>query len=123
MNNYRTMRLTDHRSANCFVRVYEDGDICFQSYDTDVLYFCHATDMLYCTGTYSQTTRKQIGWFLKEYFPNFSYHDVKRAYETDCKIDICEFPSPCFIPLTPSERDLMQRTHNGNRLYAQDFHG
>lgn len=69
MNNYRRVRLTDHRSANCSVRVYDHGDVCFQSYATDVLYFCHATDMLYCTGTYSQTTRKQIGWFFVSISP------------------------------------------------------
>lgn len=30
-----------------------------------------------CTGTYSQTTRKQIGWFLKEYMPHLNYFDMK----------------------------------------------
>lgn len=32
---------------------------------------------LKCTGTYSQTTRKQIGWFLREYFPKIDYFDMK----------------------------------------------
>jgi hypothetical protein len=36
---------------------------------------------LSCTGTYSQTTRKHIGSFLKEYAPNLCYYDAKRCYE------------------------------------------
>ena len=121
MNNYRRVRLTDHRSANCSVRMFDNGDICFQSYATDVLYYVHSTGFLYCTGTYSQTTRRQIGWFLREYFPNFSYHDAKAAYESDCKISVNVTTFLSLVPLTPSERDLMHSAHSGCSLYPIDF--
>lgn len=121
MNSYRKVRLTDHRSANCCVRVYENGDICFQSYATDVLYYVNATGFLYCTGTYSQTTRKQIGWFLKEYFPNFSYHDAKAAYESDCKINVNVATFLSLVPLTPSEKNLRLNAHAGCTLEPIDF--
>lgn len=32
---------------------------------------------------YSATTCKQVGWFLREYFPNITYQFVKRLYEND----------------------------------------
>ena len=41
-----------------------------------------------CTGTYSPTTRKHIGAFLKEYAPSLSYYDAKRAYLNDYEINI-----------------------------------
>lgn len=43
---------------------------------------------LSCTGTYSATTRKHIGAFLKEYAPKLSYYDVKKAYEDRYAINI-----------------------------------
>lgn len=43
---------------------------------------------------------------------------MKECYEDDLKYQV---GINALRPLTPSERDLMQRTHNGNRLYAQDF--
>lgn len=43
---------------------------------------------LSCTGTYSATTRKHIGAFLKEYAPNLCYQDVKKAYLKSYAINI-----------------------------------
>ena len=43
---------------------------------------------LTCTGTYSATTRKHIGAFLKEYAPKLSYHNAKHAYENGYAIHI-----------------------------------
>lgn len=41
-----------------------------------------------CTGTYSATTRKHIGAFLKEYAPSLCYYDVKRAFIGNYEINI-----------------------------------
>lgn len=43
---------------------------------------------LTCTGTYSNTTRKHIGSFLKEYAPNVNYYDAKKCYEKNVSINI-----------------------------------
>ena len=47
-----------------------------------------AEGFLSCTGTYSATTRKHIGAFLKEYAKNLCYYDAKNAYENGYKINI-----------------------------------
>ena len=43
---------------------------------------------LTCTGTYSQTTRKHIGAFIREYAPMLSYHSAKHCYEHDVMMNI-----------------------------------
>lgn len=73
-------RLKNHRYAQCYTITYPNGDITFVSYRTPIIYISHTSEgkrLIQCTGTYSQTTRKQIGWFLKEYLPEFSYYDMK----------------------------------------------
>lgn len=72
-------RLNNHRYAQCHVRVHDNGDIEFVSYNTTVIYAVkvgHKYNVV-CTGTYSATTRKQIGWFLREYLPMLNYYDMK----------------------------------------------
>ena len=66
--------------AQCRVEI--DGDkITFISYATPVIFLdkdetgCRRIE---CTGTYSQTTRKQIGRFLKEFAPDLCYADMKK---------------------------------------------
>ena len=80
-------KLTDHRYSQCHVEIAPDGGVSFFSYVTLV---CHidAEGWLECTGTYSQTTRKQIGWFLKEYAPAMNYQMVKQAYQDEMAINI-----------------------------------
>lgn len=71
--------LHGHESAACHVRTYDNGNIDFISYVTRVIsiVFKNGRRMVECTGTYSATTRKQIGWFLKEYAPDLNYYDMK----------------------------------------------
>ena len=66
--------------AQCGVNIYKDGRIDFISYITRVITI-DADGWLEITGTYSQTTRKQIGRFLREYVPHLCYQDVKMFYE------------------------------------------
>lgn len=73
-----TRNLKDHRYAQCHVEIMGET-ICFVSYRTPVVFIIQKPEgrFVECTGTYSQTTRKQIGWFLKEYAPDLCYHDMK----------------------------------------------
>ena len=73
------MKLKKHPYAQCSVRVYPDGSVVFTSYSTPVIYI-NKDGWLYVSGLYSATTRKQIGYFLKEYVPALSYQDIKSLY-------------------------------------------
>ena len=73
------MKLKNHPYAQCSVRVLLDGSVVFTSYNTDVIYI-DKDGWLYVTGLYSVTTRKQIGYFLKEYVPALTYQDIKTLY-------------------------------------------
>lgn len=89
VNSYKLNR---HQYAQCHVEnmvsnyTDEIDAIQFISYNTlviEVRPYCgnaYIGRYLYtveCTGTYSQTTRKQIGWFLNEYLPGISYSNMK----------------------------------------------
>ena len=80
--NYTVKKLREHRYAQCEVVKYNtpQKDICFYSYNTPVIQIKYLFGKRYvlCTGTYSQTTRKQIGWFLREYAPDLNYYDMKK---------------------------------------------
>lgn len=95
MYSRRSYKMDSHKYANCRISVYREDDhvICVSlwSYSTDVcgIYFDDADGAwhVYCTGTYSQTTRKQIGWFAHElcyaYAPcKINYYDFKDIYSS-----------------------------------------
>ena len=73
------MKLKNHPYAQCSVRELIDGSVVFTSYNTDVIYI-DKDGWLYVSGLYSATTRKQIGYFLKEYVPALTYQDIKYLY-------------------------------------------
>ena len=75
----KIMKLKNHPYAQCLVREQIDGSVVFISYNTDVIYI-DKDGWLYVSGLYSMTTRKQIGYFLKEYVPALSYQDIKSLY-------------------------------------------
>lgn len=81
------MKLKNHPYAQCSVRVLLDGSIVFTSYSTDVIYI-DKEGWLYVTGLYSATTRKQIGYFLKEYVAFLNYYDIKSLYCNKCLLNI-----------------------------------
>ena len=81
------MKLKNHPYAQCSVRVYLDGSVVFTSYNTDVIYI-DKSGWLSVSGLYSATTRKQIGYFLKEYVPQLSYYDIKCLYYSNHMINI-----------------------------------
>lgn len=91
MLEYKSYKMASHQYAKCRVFVYrEDGRVTavsLRSYSTDVcgIYLDEDDGLwhIYCTGTYSQTTRKQIGWFSRE---------LRYAY-APCDIDYFTFKS------------------------------
>jgi len=84
---YYDRALRDMPCAQCGVMFPENGGVLFMSYTTSVIYI-DDNGWLTCTGTYSPTTRKQMGRFLKEYAPMISYQMAKKAYEDEMKINI-----------------------------------
>lgn len=80
-----TRKLDNHRYSQCHVEI-TDAAVHFFSYSTLV---CSIDDgWLSCSGLYSMTTRKQIGWFLKEYAPRITFQMVKQCVEDNTMIDI-----------------------------------
>ena len=72
-------RLAGHEYAQA--AVYENGNqLDLISYVTRVITVKHENGkrMIECTGTYSRTTIKHIGWFCKEYLPDLCYYDMKQ---------------------------------------------
>lgn len=80
-------RLKYMPNAQCGVIRSADGTIHFISYTTRVCSI-DPEGWLECTGTYTPTTRKQIGRFLSEYAPNLCYQDAKFCYENSVRINI-----------------------------------
>lgn len=70
------LKLKNHKYAQCGVEKNIEMYI-FKSYSTDVILWNTFTNEIMCTGLYSMTTRRQISWFLKEYFPNLSYNQIR----------------------------------------------
>ena len=71
-------RLAGHEYAQA--AVYENGNqIDLISYVTRVITVKHENGkrLIECTGLYSRTTIKHIGWFCREYLPDLTYYDIK----------------------------------------------
>ena len=66
--------------AQAHVEINDNGDICLFSYVTLVAWI-DRDGWCACTGTYSQTTRKHISAFAKEYASPLDYYSFKKAYE------------------------------------------
>lgn len=78
--------LKKHQSANCHVVIDDNGNIEFISYNTPIIKI--EQNELVVTGTYSQTTRRQISWFLAEYLPSLNYYDLKKLVNKKVKFNI-----------------------------------
>jgi len=85
-------KLSSMPYAQAHIEIDDDNNIYFFSYLTLV---CELTNdgWLTCTGTYSQTTRKHIGAFMKEYvvYPNGekgSYYTAKGCFLGNYRFNI-----------------------------------
>jgi hypothetical protein len=65
--------------AQAHVEINDNGDICLFSYVTLVAWI-DRDGWCGCTGTYSQTTRKHISAFAKEYAAPLDYYSFKDAH-------------------------------------------
>ena len=79
-------RLRDMPYASAGVSFRKNGDIVLVSYTTDVV-IISADGWLRCTGTYSATTRKHIGCFMREY-ANSYYQLAKQCYEENLEYNV-----------------------------------
>lgn len=82
--------IPDHEYAQAKIITFENGTIMLQSYNTIV---ASVTDdgWLDCTGTYSRTTIKHIGWFMQIVRSKFgcgNYYTAKNAYETGTCVNL-----------------------------------
>ena len=66
-----------HEYAQAKENFFDDGTVQLQSYSTIVIEI-DPQGWLTCTGTYSMTTIKHIGWFMRE--RGFTYQLAKLMY-------------------------------------------
>ena len=79
----RTLKTMPYAQAT--VIISEKNDIILRSYSTNVVII--SDDWMTCTGTYSQTTRKHISAFMREF--NFGdYFLAKKLYTDNLKMNI-----------------------------------
>ena len=78
-NVYRDRPLAYCPHGSCGV-IETENALYLKSYTTFVIKYDKKRNTLQCSGTYSATTRKHIGAFLKEYFPTVSYYTMKQCY-------------------------------------------
>ena len=81
-----TKTLPGHEYAQAHVIIDENG-VSLISYRTLVCTI-DADGWLTCTGLYSRTTIKHIGWFMRAYGHGLSYYDAKRAYTDDVGMNV-----------------------------------
>lgn len=81
-----TKKLTAHPHANAHVEI-TDAVTVFVSYSTAVITI-DRNGWASISGLYSMTTRKQIGWFLKEYAPSITFQMMKQCLADDMMINI-----------------------------------
>lgn len=87
MNIVNSFPMPEHESAQCRILVREDGTMLLRSYDTIVLALSR-DGWLECSGLYSRTTIKHIGWFMRNYGRGCTYYTAKEAYETDTVVNL-----------------------------------
>lgn len=79
-------RLRSMPSAHCVVEIHlldnVVTDVVLQSYRTDVVIIDVENREITCTGTYSQSTRKHIGRFVREFTATQEYYTMKELAST-----------------------------------------
>lgn len=95
-------KLTDHEYAQAHVVMHDDGTIDLVSYTTLVCRI-YPDGRLECTGIYSRTTIKHIGWFMREY-TNGNYYHAKKAYQDDLYYNV---NTGEFIPMHTTENAML----------------
>lgn len=81
-----------HQYAQACVNHFSDGTIELQSYRTTVISVT-PEGWLTCTGTYSMTTIKHIGWFMRQLcrehnLSGLDYYTAKKLYADKMSMNI-----------------------------------
>lgn len=74
-----------HEYAQAKENFYDDGTVQLQSYSTIVIEI-NPEGWLTCTGVYSMTTIKHIGWFMRE--RGFTYQLAKQLYRDNKEFNV-----------------------------------
>ena len=80
-----TRKFTDHPHAQACIIEMPNGYKALQSYQTIVIEIDHE-GWLKVDGLYSMTTRRHIGWFMREL--GFTYQLAKQLYEDNKEMNI-----------------------------------
>lgn len=80
----KTVRFKCHPKAQVRKVLYPDGDIALISYNTMAAY-CTSDGWVRVFGLWSATTRRHIGWFMKEL--GLDYQTAKCIYENGFTIN------------------------------------
>lgn len=83
--NYITKSNNGHEYASTYVRIYDDNTVELVSYTTTVITIT-PEGWLSCSGLYSMTTIKHIGWFMRE--RGMTYQLAKRLYNDNMQYNI-----------------------------------
>lgn len=78
-------KFVDHPHAQAQIFTYPDGHQALISYVTTVIEI-DREGWLHVNGLFSMTTRKHIGWFMREL--GFNYQTAKRLYEDGKEMNI-----------------------------------
>lgn len=81
-----TRTLKNHPYAQARIITHNDGSVSLYSYNTLVITINH-DGWLEITGTYSRTTIRHIGWFMRELY-NLSYQFAKDVYVTGHRANV-----------------------------------
>lgn len=66
----------------------DDEGVTLVSYESSIIRLhCDTIEFYNTAPDYSRTTISHVSAFLKEYVPNISYYQVKKAYYTDTDIE------------------------------------
>lgn len=86
LSEIKRYRLRSMSSAHCVVEIRTVDNkvtrIALESYRTGVIMIDVENRDIACTGTYSQSTRKQIGRFIREFTATQDYYSMKELAST-----------------------------------------
>ena len=79
-------RLKGHEHAQAHI-IRSNNKIELWSYRTMILEYNTIEKTIHCTGLYSSTTRRHIGWFMDQFFNNkYNYYDIKYIYNNNLSL-------------------------------------
>ena len=79
-------KFTDHKYAQAQINTYPNGSRALQSYDTIVIEI-DPESWLLVNGLYSPTTKRHIGWFMRELY-GLTYYIAKECWVNDKEYNV-----------------------------------